>query len=123
MIDLPYPLSVNRYWTISAKGRSIIPTEAGRKWKRDAQLLARSQWKGAPLKGDVKVSMIFHPKEFQRNGRKAGSRLDIDNVLKVGLDSIQGVCFENDAQIVELFISIGDKRPHGGLAVQAMEAG
>jgi Holliday junction resolvase RusA-like endonuclease len=69
---------------------------------------------GMPLEGQVKVQMSFFqyvPKEMKKIDRYAavygGLRPtaktgDIDNLVKTYTDAIIGICYKDDAQIVEL---------------------
>lgn len=44
--------------------------------------------------GPVKVELHFH--------RADKRRVDLDNLIKLAWDSMNGICFEDDSQIVEL---------------------
>ena len=87
---LPYPPSANAYWR-SVNGRVLVSAKA-RAYKEDVRWVARDA--GAQvLEGPLVVSVdVYRP-------RKIG---DLDNVLKVLLDSMRGICFEDDKQIVEI---------------------
>ena len=87
---LPYPPSVNSLYA-TFRGRRIISAK-GRKFKSDIAVLAKSQ--GAKiLDGDLAVTFrVFRP-------RKSG---DLDNRLKISQDSLKGICFDDDKQIIEI---------------------
>lgn len=74
-----------------------------------------------PAAGDVRVSMQLCPKATKKQTGKAPRCIDIDNALKVALDALQGVCYVNDAQIVELYIEKGDPVEGGQLNVIVWE--
>lgn len=87
---LPYPPSVNKLYA-NFRGRRIISAQ-GRKFKRDAAIIAKTQ--GAfILDGNLSVNFrVFRP-------RKIG---DLDNRLKISQDALKGICFEDDKQIIEI---------------------
>lgn len=87
---LDLPPSANRYWR-HAKGHTYLSPEA--KAYRD---VAGWQARAAgcqPMAGAVGIEV----KVFR--ARKAG---DLDNSIKVLLDSLQGICYTDDKQITEL---------------------
>ena len=53
----------------------------------------KSQWKGKPITGDVKVNIDFYFKD---------KRMDIDNAIKSILDCVTGIAWNDDRQIIEL---------------------
>lgn len=92
---LPYPPSANRYWR-NFKGRTVISAEA-RAYKKE--VVARLAWLGINtawiMIGPIAISLwVYRP-------RKSG---DLDNRIKVILDSLQGLRYENDSQIVEIHV-------------------
>lgn len=89
-VTLPMPPSANDYWRVW-RGRAVVSTEA-RRYKQGAKLRALTQGM-RPLDGPVCVSVVVYRK------RKAG---DLDNSLKVLLDALKGVAYEDDGQVVEL---------------------
>lgn len=114
---LPYPLSLNRYWTIS-RSRSITPTTEGRKWKAAAQKAAAWQKpKGAPFAGPVEVGITLHPRAKQ-NGQASAVRVDLDNACKLALDALQGIAYANDKQIEALIVKLGPPVAGGGMTVE-----
>jgi crossover junction endodeoxyribonuclease RusA len=113
--SLPYPVSVNRYWTISAKTRRIIPTTEGRAWKSEARKTLQSQ--GAMMTdGPVSVAIVLHPRA-NKDGSASLMRLDLDNVLKVALDCLQSVVYINDSLVHSLNVTLGGPMDGGGLTV------
>jgi len=87
---LPYPPSINRYWTIAKNARRITPTTTGREYKE----LVRWQYiNHVPLDGPVHLRIhVYRP----------ARRGDLDNILKTALDALEGVAYNNDKQIVEI---------------------
>lgn len=87
---LPYPPSANRYWR-NVNGRMVVSASA-RAYKEEVGWMIRPKVKD-PLPGDIYVRVrIFRP-------RKIG---DLDNTLKVLLDSLKGIVFLDDEQVVEI---------------------
>lgn len=118
---LPYPLSVNRYWTISARTRSIIWTTEGKKWKASASAALREQGAREPLGGPVVVDICLNPKT-RKNGSESAVRIDLDNALKVVLDAGNGVLWHDDRQIVDLRVRLGEPVTDGGVTIYAVPA-
>lgn len=98
-LTLPYPPSVNHYLK---RGRSgVYLTPEARAFKDEAALVARLAGV-EPLAGALVVVLdIYRP-------RRVG---DIDGVLKLALDCLNGVAWTDDRQIVELHVCrYDDKR-------------
>jgi len=104
---LPYPPSANRYWRVPRPlGYPILSREA-REYKHNAGLDARSQ--GAQvLEGPIAVTVdVYRP-------RRAG---DLDNRIKVVLDTLNGVAWRDDDQITELHMRRFDDKAKPRLEV------
>ncbi len=86
----PLPPSSNRYWRVY-RGRPVVSEEA-REYKALLKTLAHRDCV-EQLDGPVAVYVKVY------RARKAG---DLDNFLKVLLDSMQGVFYANDNQVFEL---------------------
>jgi crossover junction endodeoxyribonuclease RusA len=76
----------------------------------DAERALAAQWVGKPLEGplsvhlflsDVDVQVVIH-EGHEIQGRKL--RGDIDNYAKLVMDSLNGVAWVDDSQLVELFV-------------------
>ena len=110
---LPYPISANRYWR-NMNGRLVVSKEA-MEYKRTAKheaIVGRCK----PLQGQVSVSLYLHPK-LTTKGKASETRLDLDNCVKVALDSMNGIAYADDKQITRLFAEIGEPMQGGGLTV------
>lgn len=95
MIELLTPLvSVNGRYGI-VRGKNIL-SKKYRQAKEDLQWEIRSQWKGAPLEGDVTVTIVHYWKGKRKR--------DIDNYLKLIGDSMTDIVYLDDSQIVELHV-------------------
>lgn len=108
-ISLPYPISANRYWR-NWQGRMVKSDEA-RKYQTGAGWCAKAA--GAELiDGDVGIELrLFRP---QRRG-------DLDNRIKVLLDALQGIAYDDDGQIVELHAFLDDDKHNPRVEVTIWE--
>jgi len=97
---LRYPPSANNYWRFPrALGRPILSAEA-RAYKRTIGMEALAQGV-RPMAGDLIVSLaVYRP---MRRG-------DLDNTAKVLLDSLNGVAWVDDSQIIELHMQRFDDK-------------
>lgn len=87
---LPYPPSANNYWQI-ARNR-LIKTDEARTYNNDVTSLL-NQLDIECFDGNVRViAHVYRP-------RKSG---DLDNRLKVLLDSLEGHVYKNDKQITAI---------------------
>ncbi len=117
-VMLDYPISTNRYWR-SFKGRTVVSAEA-RQYKKKAAAL----WgeRGLPLRsGRVCVELILFPRST-KSGQPSKTRIDLDNCIKVALDSLNGVAFIDDKQITKLVAEIGNPAAGGALGVRVSAA-
>lgn len=74
----------------------MFNTGLARKYKRgQAQMLAFL--KPVPAPRDVRVDVIWH--------MRPGEKGDLDNVLKILIDTLSGHAFDDDAQVAELVVS------------------
>ncbi len=128
---LPYPPSANRYWR-HARGRTFVSPE-GEAFRK----AARSQWFAtygltvSPWNGAVALEVTLHPvrpKDWERRQRLQGETwvdsvrcIDLDNCLKIPLDALQGIAFENDKQVREIIMKRGEPVEHGALRVKWAE--
>lgn len=88
---LGLPPSSNRYWRMG-NNRLYVSDEA-LEYKDDVVVLARQQRFGLPIEGDVAIAFHVYRK------RKAG---DLDNFLKVLIDSLKGIAYTDDKQITHI---------------------
>ena len=107
---LPMAPSANRYWR-NFRGITVISEEA-KAYKAGAAESAKSQ--GAVV-FDCPVSVSV----WVYRGRKAG---DLDNRLKVVLDALQGICYADDNQIVELHAYRHDDKGNARIEVEVEAA-
>lgn len=98
----------------------ICATKA-EKWKKEAALL----FKAAGIRmynSDVEVKMILHPR-MNKDGTASQSRIDIDNPIKVAIDSLKGYAYADDKQVVKVSSEIGPPIKGGGLTVTIEQHG
>ena len=113
---LPTPVSANRYWRIF--GGRVVKSAEARSYRSVVQLKARGV---EPMDGPVSVHVALCP-EMTAKGVASKTRLDLDNCLKVALDALQGIAFNNDKQIVKLVAELGPAQVGGALMVEVMAA-
>ena len=115
---LPYAVSSNRYWRVF--GGRVCHSKEALDYRRYVALIALREGYARPFTGDVAVSVALCP-EMTAKGVASKTRLDLDNCLKVVLDALQGVAFNNDKQIVELRATLGPAQVGGALMVEVAE--
>ena len=111
-VTIPYPPSANRYWRMF-RGRMTVSAEAkAYKMGVRCKLLAAGF---RPQEGEVSVCV-----DIYRPARKG----DLDNCLKVLLDSLSGVVWVDDSQIVEIVAKRfeGKERPRAELRIEFIGA-
>lgn len=118
-LELPYPISTNRYWR-TFRGRPVVSAEA-KAYKRETAARIREAGHRAPFEGSVAVCLAIAPKARLRPSKRPERCIDIDNALKVALDALQGLAFENDAQVARLSIERITAVPNGALFVRVEE--
>jgi crossover junction endodeoxyribonuclease RusA len=105
---LPLVPTMNTYWR-NVQGKVLISKE-GRSYKQHVGALALRL--GMPLlKGNVKVLIEYH--RPQRRG-------DLDNRQKALLDTLKGIAYIDDEQIVEIH-SRRFESPNDGKIIMAVE--
>jgi crossover junction endodeoxyribonuclease RusA len=110
-VTLPWPVSANVYWrTRVVKGVAMTYVSAEAKaFKSDVTRLLRAAGCKAPLAGRVAVALTLYPhrpQDWQKRQRKLGAAwddgvrsIDLDNAIKVTLDAMKGVAFEDDVWV------------------------
>lgn len=114
-VTLPYPPSANRYVRHTVKG-SYRTSEANA-YRRQAQLMAMAAGMRQRHFGPVEIRATLHPK-LTKKGVASEVRIDLDNCLKVALDALQGIAFENDKQVTRIVLEVGEPLDIGGLTVE-----
>lgn len=112
---LPYPVSNNTYYR-NFRGITVI-SKRGREYKAEVARLC-GEAGVRELKGRVAVDLEICPKKPKRDTGKEPRCLDLDNIFKTCLDSLQGFAYANDAQIWKLSARRGEPVPGGCLNVK-----
>lgn len=115
-LSLPYPLSTNRYWKstyIPRKGVRVYVSPEAERYKREVRSLA---WGIKRVEGPCWVSITLLPK-LTKDGKASKVRVDLDNVLKVTLDALNGIAWADDKLLQKIDLSIGPPKDGGGLLV------
>ena len=92
------PLSTQTIYrcTCIANKPRLYMTKRGKEKKKQYQWEAKAQYKGKPLKGDLKMEIVLFFKDLRKH--------DIDNYNKLVLDALQSFLYEDDKQIKHLTI-------------------
>jgi len=111
---IPYPVSANRYWR-NFKGRMVVSKEAIQYKTGLAKLfLSVEQHKYIC---PVSVSMRVHPR-LTKKGVASKVRADLDNLMKVIFDGLNGVAWVDDSQVVRILAEFSDPLPDGGVSIK-----
>lgn len=112
-LRLPYPVSANRYWRhfgynprSGGKARAVtFVSEDGKAFKEECQWLARAAGVRSPLAGTLELHVRLIPENRVC--------MDLDNALKVVIDALKGIVYEDDGQIYRIVAERGDADPAG----------
>lgn len=118
MIRLPYPPSLNRY--LRHTGRTYKTKEAT-DFTRQAALAAKASGVRR-IESDVSIAVVLHPK-LTKKGKASGTLIDLDNALKVAVDSLNGIAYIDDCQIKHITASVGEPVQGGGLSIAVFSMG
>lgn len=104
-LTFPYPPSINNYWLASGHRRYI--SKRGMEFKKAVQEACA----GIPSFEDqkVEVTILLFPRDKRL--------LDVDNVCKAILDSMNGIIYEDDQNVWKLSIERRQKIKGGGCQV------
>lgn len=102
--ELPWPPSVNHYYR--HVGPRVLISREGKTYRET--VAARLRGSGVQMySGAVELSIQLYPPDNRRR--------DIDNVLKVLLDTLTiGGVYADDSQIKKLSITMRESAPNGG---------
>jgi crossover junction endodeoxyribonuclease RusA len=107
-LTLPYPISANVYWRSTARfGRALTyVSEEAKDYREKVFWIAKQAGITKPMQGRVEIGLQLYPKlpkDWATRQRKLGATwddgvlcLDIDNAVKVLLDSIKGLVIVED---------------------------
>jgi crossover junction endodeoxyribonuclease RusA len=106
-IELPLPPSANRYWR--KFGGKIVKSQEARDYQAQVGWWAKVAGLNEMIGGNVSVSMWVY---------RAQKRGDLDNRIKVLLDSLEGIAYKNDDQVKELHAFLDDDKDNPRVVVQ-----
>lgn len=115
-LSIPYPVSANRYWrSYVPRGHNraiVVLSEEAKSYKSEVGWLAKAAGLRAPLGGRVNVHIELYPampQDAAQRMRKLGDgwdervrSIDLDNALKVTIDALKGIAYEDDRQVWKL---------------------
>lgn len=115
-LTLPYPVSANRYWhtvTNRKTGRAMtfVSTEA-KSYKSEVGWIARAAGARCTTR-----PIVFHVKLVPKNA----VCMDLDNALKVTIDALKGVLYEDDSQIRRIIAERADADGNARLEIEVVE--
>lgn len=105
-LTLPLPPSANRYWRRA--GHTIYLSAEAKQFKAEVYLLGKAL-RLKPLDGPVRLTAYVFRKI------KAGDLMNREKVLS---DSLQGVAYFDDSQIVEAHFYLGDDKKNPRVEVE-----
>jgi len=94
IIELPFPISANRYWRHTRHGTIYVSAEA-RSYRESIRALCYAAGL-EPITGPVDLRVHAYMPQKNR---------DLDNTLKVLCDGLQGALFCDDSQIYHIDIT------------------
>jgi crossover junction endodeoxyribonuclease RusA len=92
-LTLPFPPALNHYYR--HVGSRVLLSKAGRAYRERAVLyaLASGATFAQPLRGPLGVEIVLY---------RPARRGDIDGYFKAAFDSLNGIAWADDSQVVEL---------------------
>lgn len=125
---LPPALSANRYWRPVNIGKhiTIVPTSEAKAYRHEVAMLARKA--GVTLtRGRVALTVRMYPARPQDWAKRAAKdpdgwddtvrSIDLDNALKVLLDALKNVAFEDDSWVRKIDAERCEPDEHGARVV------
>ncbi len=93
------PISTNQLYRSANRGGRCIRymTKKGKERKENYRATARLMYGGEPYDCDLMMTVVIFFGDKRRR--------DIDNYNKVVLDSLEGICYNDDKQIQTMFIT------------------
>jgi len=111
---LPYPVSANRYWIsfYAPKAKRVFtgPTKEAEAFKEECGWRAKAAGVRSPFTGHVELRVRLVPENKVC--------MDLDNALKVTVDALKGIVYEDDDQVMRIVAERADADPMGGKRVE-----
>jgi len=129
-----------RTYAVAANGRPIINTvddnPKAKGWKEMVALIARTQYKGDPIPGPVRLDLQFYlkrPAGHVGKGRNAGNlraaarqyptvKPDVLKMARVVEDALSGLVYVDDAQIIHEVL-LKQYGPNEGVRIEVTRIG
>jgi crossover junction endodeoxyribonuclease RusA len=125
---LPPALSANRYWQPVKIGPriTIVPTKEAKANRSEVAMLAR-QAGAQPVRGRVSLKVRMYPGRPQDWAKRSAKdpdgwddtvrSIDLDNALKVLLDALKNVAFDDDSWVRRIDAERCEPDEHGARVV------
>lgn len=129
-LELPYPISSNRYWRsfayidrASGKPRSVTaPSDEAKAYKEHVGWIAKAAGFRTPTTKLIEIASILLCPRTNKDGSASGTVLDLGNCWKVVEDALQGIVYVNDRQIKRIRnVEYGPPSSEGGLIIEIAE--
>lgn len=93
------PMSTNNIYKTICRGNfpSRYLSSKGKDLKEDYEWQVKQQWKNSPLTGELGVSITTYHDNHRKN--------DWDNFHKLSMDSMTGIVYEDDSQIMHALVA------------------
>ncbi len=115
ILNLPYPISVNNYYRTFRNIQTI--SKEGKAFKNQVKC---DYYDLKPTTNNVELTILIHPK-LTKKGTASKVLLDLDNTLKVILDSLIGIIYVDDKQVKKISIEYDLPIIDGGATVCVKE--
>jgi crossover junction endodeoxyribonuclease RusA len=125
---LPPAVSANKYWRPVRIGKhiTIVPTTEAKAYRSEVALLAK-QAGAKPVRGRVALTVRMYPGRPQDWAKRAAKdpdgwddtvrSIDLDNALKVLLDALKNVAFDDDSWVRRFDAERCEPDEHGARVV------
>jgi crossover junction endodeoxyribonuclease RusA len=126
-LELPYPVSSNRYWRHvpnKRSGRTMhFLSEEAKAYKTAVAWIAKAAGFRQPTQKAIDIKRItLVPRTHNEDGVRIGARMDLTNCWKVAEDALQEIVYMNDRQIQHIGdIGYGEPTRDGALIIEIAE--
>ena len=114
-LELPLPPGTNRIWRVY-HGITVLSKEA-RDFKQKVFMLAKERHLDEPTEDNVVVNILYAPKARKKETNRPMRRMDVDAVIKPVLDSLIGIAYVDDKQVIDVRSRIVDPIEGGRIIV------